>query len=65
MDNKKGSVGILTVVGSTVRIVTRITCVSRTGGAGLDTGIGSDFLGMRTGLALTASRSGVFTSPPQ
>ena len=47
----------MTVAGGTVRIVAGMTCAGRTGGAELDTSIGSDFLGMHTGLALTASRS--------
>ena len=52
----------MTVAGGAVRFIAGITCDSRTSGAGLNTGVGSEFLGMRTGLASTVPRPGVLTS---
>ena len=48
----------MTVAGVAIGIFTRTTCAGRMGRAGFDAVVGSDFLGMRTGLALTTSRSG-------
>ena len=51
--------GITTVAGGTLGIVAGMTGTGRTGGDGIDVGVCSYFLGIHTGLASMASRSGV------
>ena len=62
MRDPKGCAGITTVAGGAIGIFAGMTCAGRTGGPGLNAGVGSNFLGMRKDLVSTASRSGVLVS---
>ena len=49
----------MTVTRGTIRVVAGMTCSGRMGGAKLDAGVRSEFLGTRNGLMSTASSSNV------